>query len=245
VRAVVVGGGIGGLAAAIALRRRGIEVTLLERETDPREIGAGITLWPNAMRALRSLDLADAIAEAGASALLGDLRSWHGDVLTRPTVQELERRFGEPGIAIHRADLRRLLLAALDPSVVRLGARYVGSREEGDAVTACLADGGRERADVLVGADGLHSTVRARLWGEAPPRYAGYTAWRGVVPAVPAGTAFESWGRGERFGLVPIGMGRGYWFATAPGFEGGAGGDGGDDAAPGGVPGVAGRRLAP
>lgn len=220
-RVIVVGAGIGGLVAAIALRRRSVEVTVVERAADPREIGAGITLWPNAMRALRTLGLADAVIAAGAPALSGEIRSRRGEVLSRPTFDDLERRFGEQGVAIHRADLRRLLLAALDPSIVRLGARYVGSTEDGDAITVRLADGDRERADVLVGADGLRSTVRSHLWGEMPPRYAGYTAWRGVVTAASDDVGFESWGRGERFGLVPIGTDRVYWFATANAPEGG------------------------
>jgi len=220
-RVIVVGAGIGGLAAAIALRRRGIAVSVIERSADPGEIGAGITLWPNAMRALRSLGVADEVAAAGAPVLLGDVRSWRGGVLSPAPFPDLERRFGEPGIALHRADLHRLLLAALAPDAPRLGARCVGFEEAGEAVTVHLADGGRERADLLVGADGLRSTVRAQLWGEAPPRYAGYTAWRAVVAAAERGT-FESWGRGHRFGLVPIGRGRVYWFATANAAEGGA-----------------------
>ena len=206
---------------SVALLRRGIAVTLFERSAQLREIGAGVTLWPNAMRALLGLGLADAVITAEAPALLGEVRSRSGETLLRPPFDDLERRFGEPGVAIHHADLLALLLAALDPVAPRLGARCVGFEEDVDPVAACLGDGGRERADGLVGADGLRSAVRARLWGETPLRYAGYTAWCGVAPAAVENAAFESWGRGERFGLVPIGPGRVSWFAVANVPEGG------------------------
>lgn len=211
---MVVGAGIGGLTTAVALRRRGIEVTVLERAGQLREIGAGLTLWPNAMRALRRVGLADAVAAAGAPALFGTLRSSSGAALLRPPFRELERRYGEPGIALLRGDLQRLLLDQVG-GAVRLGTTCVGATQDKNGAAALLADGSRAEADLLIGADGLRSVVRASLFDDRPPRYAGYTAWRGVAPLPAETEGFESWGRGERFGMVPLGRGVAYWFGTA------------------------------
>jgi len=116
------------------------------------------------------------------------------------------------------------LLFALPPGTVRLGAELVGFVQNGEGVVARLADGREERGDFLVGADGLHSRVRAQLFGQRVPRYAGYTAWRGVAEAgegrFPEGVALNLWGRGSEFGLVGIGRGRYYWFATKNAPEG-------------------------
>jgi 2-polyprenyl-6-methoxyphenol hydroxylase-like FAD-dependent oxidoreductase len=131
---------------------------------------------------------------------------------------------GSPSVAVHRADLQALLIREAGEGTLHLGAEVEGFRQvEGGGVTAYLA-GGEERADLLVGADGLRSRVRASLLGPAKPRYAGYTAWRAVVEPgeelLPWGTGFESWGRGARFGCAHIGGGRIYWFATANATEG-------------------------
>jgi len=126
----------------------------------------------------------------------------------------------EGTIAVHRADLQGALAAAAGE--VRLAVEVVSVEPEGDGVLARFADGGEERCDLLVGADGLSSVVRGAI-ADVPPRYAGYTAWRGVcsVPVEP-GRLTESWGFGERFGLVDIGRERTYWFATKNAPERGA-----------------------
>ena len=223
---LVAGGGIGGLATAIALRQRRVDVTVLERAGEIREVGAGITLWINAMRALRRLGVADAIAKLGAPALDGDIRTWQGKTLTHSLARELVEKYGELIVALHRADLQRVLLDAAGERVVRLGAECIAFEQDAAGVTVRLADGSVERGDALIGADGLWSTVRAQLFGQAKPRYAGYVAWRGVVPFSDQGAGFESWGRGQRFGLVPIGRGRVYWYATANVPEGSYDGNG-------------------
>lgn len=224
-RVIVVGGGIGGLTTAIALRQQGVEVVVLERAQELREVGAGITLWINAMRALRKLGVADAIAKAGMPALDGDIYTWRGQTLTCSLAQDLAGRYGEMVIALHRADLQRVLLEAAGPGIVRTGASCISFEQHGEGiregVTVRLADGSEERGDALVGADGIWSTVRSQLHGERKARYAGYTAWRGVVHFPRAVAGGGAWGRGERFGLVPIGRGRVYWFATANVPEGG------------------------
>jgi 2-polyprenyl-6-methoxyphenol hydroxylase-like FAD-dependent oxidoreductase len=229
VKAIIVGGGIGGLTAAIALRRVGVEAVVFERAAELREIGAGITLWANAVRALKKLDVYDAIREAGAE-LGGEIRSWRGERISEITADQLKSRLGEANLAVHRADLQSALLAALPQGTVRLGAEFVGFGEDGAGVVARFAGGHEERGDLLLGADGIDSSVRAQLFGRSAPRYAGYAAWRGVVDAgdglVPAEVGLNLWGRGSEFGLAGIGQGRFYWFMTRNAPEGEA-----DDAA--------------
>jgi 2-polyprenyl-6-methoxyphenol hydroxylase-like FAD-dependent oxidoreductase len=203
-RVVVVGGGISGLCAAIALRRAGHEVTVFERTGRLEAAGAGITLFTNAMRGLDALGMRDGVAGRAAAArrvaiLLADGR----ELASTP------RDLFEGAVAIHRGDLQAVLAGAAGE--IRLGTEVTGVE---DAVVH-LADGSEERADLVVGADGVHSVVRRSLWPDAGPRYAGYTAWRGVTEyEVDPGRLTESWGAGERFGLVDLGAGRTYWFAT-------------------------------
>jgi 2-polyprenyl-6-methoxyphenol hydroxylase-like FAD-dependent oxidoreductase len=207
VRIVVVGGGIGGLSAAIALRRAGNEVVLLERAPRIDQVGAGITLFANAMRALDRLGVREAVAAQGAAAKRSAILTWDGRELTRVPPDLLEGT-----IALHRADLQAELAAA--GGGVRLGVEVAVVEQHDDGVVAVGVDGSEERGELLVGADGLSSVVR-RAIADAPVRYAGYTAWRGVSPVpVESGRLTESWGVGERFGLVDIGRARTYWFAT-------------------------------
>jgi 2-polyprenyl-6-methoxyphenol hydroxylase-like FAD-dependent oxidoreductase len=211
----VIGAGIGGLTAAIALRRRGIEATVYERAPEIAAVGAGLTLWANAIRALRYLGVADQVIAAGARIERGEIRSASGAVLSTSRTGLLDH---DPIVAIHRPDLHAVLLSALPENAVRLDAELVGFEEVGNEVRARFADGTEARADLLIGADGIRSVVRQKLFPEAELRYAGYTAWRGVVSSddlVTHASTSESWGRGSRFGIVPIGGGRTYWFATA------------------------------
>ncbi len=212
-RVIVVGAGIAGLSAAIALRKTGNEVVVLERAPHIDPVGAGITLFANALRALDRLGVGEAIAVRGAAATRSAILTWEGRELTRVPSDLLEGT-----IALHRADLQAELAAAAGE--VRLGVEVTVVEQSDDAVVAVAADGREEQGDLLVGADGLGSVVR-RAIADVPIRYAGYTAWRGVssVPVEP-GRLTESWGVGERFGLVDIGCGRTYWFATKNAPEG-------------------------
>ncbi len=217
-KAIIIGGGIGGLAAAVALQQAGVEVEVFERAARIEEVGAGIGLWGNAMKALRKLGLYEAVWERGAE-IGGEARTWRGRKLFSSSADELRRRFGEANLALHRAELQGALLSALPAGTVRLDAGFVDFAQDERGVTARFADGRSARGDFLVGADGLHSATRRQLLGGEPPRYAGLTAWRGVADdaagLVAEGMGLNLWGRGSEFGLINIGGNRAYWYATA------------------------------
>jgi 2-polyprenyl-6-methoxyphenol hydroxylase-like FAD-dependent oxidoreductase len=230
---VVVGGGIGGLAAAVALRRVGWRVSVLERAAGFGEVGAGLSLWPNAVRALGALGLAERVLAVGAVEASGGVRGRSGRWLSRTDNAEIARRHGLPLVVVRRADLIRVLVEALPPGCLRSGVEVDGVWSDGDAVVVGHR-GGEVRADLVVGADGVHSAVRRQWWPEArAARYAGCTAWRMITDPV-AGPPVEGaviWGRGERFGFTALPGGRLYCFGTATVPAGGAGGSGGELAA--------------
>jgi 2-polyprenyl-6-methoxyphenol hydroxylase-like FAD-dependent oxidoreductase len=212
-RVIIVGGGIAGLSAAGALRQAGHEVVVLERAERIDPVGAGITLFANALSALERLGIRAAVAARGAPATRSAILTREGRELARVPPDLLEGT-----IALHRADLQAELVASAGD--VRLGVEVTAVEQGEEGVLAKCADGSEELGDLLVGADGLNSVVRRGI-AHVPIRYAGYTAWRGVssVPVEP-GRLTESWGVGERFGLVDIGRGRTYWFATKNAPEG-------------------------
>ncbi len=214
----IIGGGIGGLSTAAALQRHGIQVTLFERNPELREIGAGLTLWANGVQALQQLGLADSLTAVSTLLTHFECWSWRGKCLGRMQLDTIERRVGAPSIGIHRADLLRLLAGTVDSESIHVNAHCVGFRQEQGHVISHFADGQEHQTGLLVGADGLHSVIREQLLGQEPPRYSGYTCWRGVAvfedEQVSPGISSETWGRGQRFGMLPIGNGRVFWYAT-------------------------------
>ncbi|HJZ84746.1 MAG TPA: FAD-dependent monooxygenase [Polyangia bacterium] len=215
---LVVGGGIGGLGAAIALAQAGLEVAVYERAPEIREVGAGITIQCNAIRALARLGLDQTVVAAGERVTRLRILTARGRVLADLPLLPLYAELGAPAIALHRATLQRILYQAAGSARVHTGWECVSYRTDDACVRIRLADGREVAGAVLVGADGIRSLVRAQLLSDGPPGYAGYTAWRGVVPdrcGVPAGQSSESWGRGRRFGMAPIDGDRMYWYATA------------------------------
>jgi len=216
---VVAGAGIGGLTLAIALRRRGARVRVFERANHLDAVGAGIGLPANGVKALQTLGLGEAVIAAGMVVGRAAILDSRGRALgSEVDLTSVYHEMGASLVALHRARLHALLLDAVGSDVVTTGAQVVSYEQTTDSVHVALMTGERVEAKLLVGADGLHSSVRAQLVGNDAPVYSGYTSWRGVTPAqavaVPARTT-ESWGRGERFGIVPIGFGEIYWFAVA------------------------------
>lgn len=191
-RIAVIGGGIGGLTAAAALHQRGFEVEVFEQSGKIGEIGAGVALTPNAMKAYRALGLEAQIAEVGYESDYQELRHWStGAVFSRvPRKGAYTKEFGAPYLTMHRADLIEVLRRQLPDRIVYLGARCTEVETDARSARARFADGKDIEADVIVGADGIHSAVRGSLFGPQAPRFAGCVCWRGLVPfdAFPPGT---------------------------------------------------------
>jgi 2-polyprenyl-6-methoxyphenol hydroxylase-like FAD-dependent oxidoreductase len=214
-KAIVVGGGIGGLAAARALIGRGWDVEVLERAPEFGEVGAGLSLWANGVRALDALGLGDRVRDRAMVETSGGIRDSAGRWLSRTDVDEVERRYG-PVVMLHRADLLEVMREAVPAEALRVGAEVKDIRTAGDQVEV-VHTGGVERADLVVGADGIHSAVRRSVWPGAPePVYAGYTAWRLIAePSERIDLGGETWGRGERVGFATLPDGRVYLFGVA------------------------------
>lgn len=218
-KAVIAGGGIGGLAAAVALHRRGIDVAVLERDEQPAATGAALSLWPNALRSLDQLGIGDRLRQHAALGGDSGIRSPDGRWLARTRLgQVIETRFGDPLVIAHRATLVRLLAGQLPPGTIQYSTTITGV-QPGEFTTAAAVhtSAGDQRADLVVAADGIRSALRTALFPGAPgPRYAGYTAWR-MITGDPGGTeSAETWGSGgERFAILPITGGQLYCYATA------------------------------
>ena len=217
-RILIAGGGIGGLALAALLQRRGRECVVLERAPRFEPVGAGIVIQPNAVKALRIGGIEEAILNRGAPMERMQIRDDRGRILSSIEGAAFRNRFAAGAFGFHRATLHTALAGLIPETSIRLGAQVRACGASGEGAFVELADGERLEGAGLVGADGLHSTVRRELVRDGEPRYSGYTSWRGVVARGahwPAGQMSESWGRGARFGLVAIDGERLYWFATA------------------------------
>lgn len=218
---VIIGAGIGGLTAAIALRRAGFPVVVYERAAQLTTVGAGLTIQPNALIALRALGLDEHVLNAGAKLSTFGLLRMDGRALSQLPPAEgkaLLAQAGAPLVGIHRATLHQLLIEALGKDVVHLDRACVGYEQQADSVRVRFADGTQIESSLLIGADGLRSVVRQQLIGDGEPLYAGYTSWRGVTSdrcGFAADFGGELLGRGQRFGGCAIDGGRFYWFAVA------------------------------
>jgi salicylate hydroxylase len=184
-KVLVVGGGIGGITCMLALRKRGVDAQLFEQAAAFGQVGAGLQISSNAARILLTLGLGDALKKVATYPEARDYRGWDtGERLYyTPLGQKAEAHFGSPYYAAHRAELLDVLLSDLDEGGVKLGSRVERVDQDARGVTLSLADGTTAQGDILVGADGIHSTVRAQLFGKELPRYTGNVAWRGLVPA--------------------------------------------------------------
>ncbi|MFI0986876.1 FAD-dependent monooxygenase [Streptomyces exfoliatus] len=220
-RAIVVGGGIGGLTAAVALHRNGWQVTVLERAADLAPVGAGIGLAPNAQRALDVLGLGDRVRELAAWQGDGGMRAPDGRWLARTNAGAAAARFGGPLVLLHRATLVEILTSALPDGAVLTGtAASLADPGDDHRPARLTTPHGETEAELVVAADGIRSATRHALFPAHPGlRYAGCTTWRVVIPA-PA-TPFaphETWGAGRLWGTQPLKDGRiyAYAMATAP-----------------------------
>ncbi|MCK6210098.1 FAD-dependent monooxygenase [Georgenia sp. EYE_87] len=185
-RVAVVGGGIGGMATAAFLHRAGIGATVYEQAGELGEVGAGLVVAPNAGRLVRRLGVMDLLEESAVRMEVGwEFRRWKdGEVISSENLTEAcEHLYGEHTYTVHRADFLDVIRAAVPDGAVRLGARCVAVEQDDDGVRLTFADGSVDRADVVVGADGVHSVVRSTVTDPSPPEYSGICAFRALVPA--------------------------------------------------------------
>jgi 2-polyprenyl-6-methoxyphenol hydroxylase-like FAD-dependent oxidoreductase len=210
----IVGGGIGGVAAAVALHRAGIQTTVYERANELCEVGAGMMLWPNATRILKELGVLEKVAALSGSTEHFLVRSRTGTILMDIGLGH----FDEPALCTRRSDLLNALLSALPAERIRLGHDYRHFEQKKTSVGLHFANGISTEHDFLIGADGIRSRVRSQLLGIHEPIYRGYTVWRGLARLIGAnskGSNSETWGRGQRFGILSTGGDRFTWYATA------------------------------
>ncbi|AVH94781.1 FAD-dependent monooxygenase [Streptomyces cinereoruber] len=218
-KAVVIGAGIGGLAAAVALRRVGFEVEVFERAPELRAAGFGLSVMSNATAALAALDIDLGLEKRGRVMETYHVKDHKGRLIREFPFPEITRRIGVPCVCISRADLLAALLDQAADVPITLGATAERFEVAGDRARVRFTDGAWAEADVLIGADGFNSAIRRQITGPGEPaRDSGYIAWLGITdyshPRFAPGSVVHLWGDGMRFGLVDIGRGRLYWWGT-------------------------------
>lgn len=224
--AIIIGGGIGGLTAAIALQRNGIEAQVFESTQALQPLGAGILIPPNAMTLFEQLGVAAKIKAQGAMIRKITLADMQGRPLTEKSAEYFDDGHYQLTIAIHRSALQDILVQVLKPRTLRMGKRCTKVDTFPDYALARFADGSQVKGDFVVGADGIQSVVRQSIFPSTTLRYCGQTCWRGLAPIALvkqyADHLVEIWGRGTRFGYVRIEPKLVYWYATQSIESGGA-----------------------
>jgi 2-polyprenyl-6-methoxyphenol hydroxylase-like FAD-dependent oxidoreductase len=214
----IIGAGIGGLTLAVALRRKGIPVTVYETAPRLKPLGAGLGLAGNAMKAFAEIGLDKEIMRVSHVLEQVSILNPRGKPLMITDSKRISRTYGVANnFTVHRADLHEVLLSELPKDCVKLDKALVDLTQSNDGVTLKFKDGTAADVGYVVGADGIHSVVRRHFLPNVTPRYAGYTAYRAVVenpgPDFNYSLTSETWGAGARFGIVPMTNNRVYWFA--------------------------------
>lgn len=220
-KAIIIGSGMAGLAAGIAMRQAGYEVEIYEKTRKLRPAGAGISLWSNGIKVLNKLGLGKEVAAIGGEMNRMEYRNHQGEVLNHVNLMPLVEQVGQKPYPVSRTDLQQMMLTAFGEQDVQMGMRCVEVKQDADSATAIFEDGSTATGDVIIGADGIHSVVREYLGGgKVEPRYAGYVNWNGIVEASPDLAESDVWviyvGEGKRASMMPIGGNRFYFFMGCP-----------------------------
>ena len=213
----IAGGGIGGLTLAITLQQRGYTVTVYENAEQFRPMGAGLGLAANAIKAFTEIGIGSDVLTAGRVIKRFLIKDQGGRIISETDSQQVSSRYGlVDNFTIHRADLHQVLLRHLPPGTVQYGKKCIDFAQDDEGVSISFEDGSSVQADYLIACDGIHSMIRKKLVPESTIRYAGYTCWRAVIHDLPehfVEETSETWGKGKRFGIVPLSENRLYWFA--------------------------------
>jgi len=221
-KAIVIGGGIGGTCAAIALKRFGIETAVYEAVKEIKPVGAAISIWPNGVKCLNYLGMKEALRELGGNMRFMAYKEYQqGQTMTRFSMDPLIQSVGEQPYPGARAELQSMLLDTYGRDKVQFGKRVTHVEESADSVTAWFDDGTSATGDVLIAADGTHSVIRQHVLGYATERrYAGYVNWNGLVEIDESIAPADQWttfvGEGKRVSLMPVSDNRFYFFFDVP-----------------------------
>ena len=220
-KAIIAGGGIGGLAVARALDKIGLEYVVLERSPQICEVGSGIVIGSNGTNCLKALGVENKFKEKTVSVNKFQYQDHRGNILSEVDISDFREQFGATMSVIHRGDLINILLQSVKPEKIFLNSEVQSFSGNSEGIRVHLASGENITGDFLIGADGLHSAVRKNLPDYEKPRYAGYTCWRGIVSishkTLAQGIGISGMGSGAQFGLLPFRKNEIYWYVAKKG----------------------------
>ncbi|SUW64104.1 3-hydroxybenzoate 6-hydroxylase [Buttiauxella agrestis] len=221
-KAIIIGGGIGGLSAAIALKRCGIETEVYEAVKEIKPVGAAISIWPNGVKCLNWLGMKEPLQQLGGPMEYMAYKEFvHGQTLTRFSLDPLIKSVGERPYPVARAELQDMLMDTYGRADIRFGQRVARNEEFDGGVRAWFEGGHVAEGDVLIAADGTHSVIRPYVLGhQTERRYAGYVNWNGLVEIDESIAPANQWttfvGEGKRVSLMPVAGNRFYFFFDVP-----------------------------